>query len=282
MKKNFIVVLSAVALFAACNRVSEDQYKKLQSERDSIAKATEVRDSSINQFLLAFNEIERTLVDIKDKEKIVNISSPSELSQSQKDQIQRDILDMYERIKYYKKKMGKMQRQFKAMNIKIGQMKKMITRLELEIKEKDAEIEALRTKLTSMNIVADSLFKNIDILTSKNEEQVQVIVEKTNKLNRAYFVIGSKKELIEKGILDKKGMFGKVEMKNDLNKEYFTAIDISKTTGIPVFSPKAQLISVHPSKSYTMHIAGNQIDSVKITDAEEFWSVSKYCVIIVE
>ena len=281
MRKILIALTIASVLFS-CNRMSEDQIKKLEAQRDSLAKSTESRDSSINQFLLAFNEIEGTLNDIKEKEKIVNISAPGELSQSQKDQIQSDILEMYKKIKMYKSKITKMQRQFKSMNIKIGQMKKMIARLEATIKEKDAEIDALRIKLTGMNIVNDSLFKNIDALNAKNEQQQDVIVEKTTKLNRAYFVLGSKKELIEKGILDKKGLFGKVELKSDLNKEYFTQIDITKTSGIPVFSGKAQLLSVHPSKSYIMHLAGNQVDSIRITDAEEFWSVSKYCVIVVE
>ena len=281
MRKILIALTIASVLFS-CNRMSDDQIKKLEAQRDSLAKSTESRDSSINQFLLAFNEIEGTLNDIKEKEKIVNISAPGELSQSQKDQIQSDILEMYKKIKMYKSKISKMQRQFKSMNIKIGQMKKMIARLEETIKEKDAEIDALRIKLTGMNIVNDSLFKNIDALNAKNEQQQDVIVEKTSKLNRAYFVLGSKKELIEKGILDKKGLFGKVEVKNDLNKEYFTQIDITKTSGIPVFSGKAQLLSVHPSKSYIMHLAGNQVDSIRITDAEEFWSVSKYCVIVVE
>ena len=280
--KKILFVLSIASVLFSCNRMSEDQIKKLEAQRDSLAKSTESRDSSINQFLLAFNEIEATLNDIKEKEKIVNISAPGELSQSQKDQIQSDILEMYKKIKMYKSKMAKMQKQFKSMNIKIGQMKKMITRLEATIKEKDAEIDALRIKLTGMNLVNDSLFKNIDKLTAKSEEQEVVISEKTSKLNRAYFVIGSKKELIEKGILDRKGILGKVELKSDINKEYFTQIDLSKTSGIPVFSPKAQLMSVHPSKSYLIHIAGNQVDSVKITDAEEFWSVSKYCVIVVE
>jgi len=280
--KKILIALSIASLLFSCNRMSEDQIKKLEAQRDSLAKSTESRDSSINQFLLAFNEIEGTLNDIKEKEKIVNISAPGELSQSQKDQIQSDILEMYKKIKFYKSKMAKMQKKFKSMDIKIGQMKKMITRLEATIKEKDAEIDALRIKLTGMNIVADSLFKNIDVLNAKNDAQQEVIVEKTTKLNKGFFVIGSKKELIEKGILDKKGLLGKVEIKSDINKEYFTQIDITKTSGIPVFSPKAQLMSIHPSKSYTIHIAGNQVDSVKITDAEEFWSVSKYCVIVVE
>ena len=280
--KKILIALSIASVLFSCNRMSEDQIKKLEAQRDSLAKSTESRDSSINQFLLAFNEIEGTLNDIKEKEKIVNVSAPGELSQSQKDQIQSDILEMYKKIKMYKSKISKMQRQFKSMNIKIGQMKKMIARLEATIKEKDAEIDALRVKLTGMNLVNDSLFKNIDALNAKNEQQQEVIVEKTSKLNRAFFVIGTKKELIEKGILDKKGILGKVELKSDLNKEYFTQIDVTKTSGIPVFSAKAQILSVHPSKSYTLHNGGSKIDSLKISDAEEFWSVSKYCVIVVE
>jgi len=281
MKK--IAVLIAISAFIfGCNS-QKKELEKMTAERDSLVNATFKRDSTINKCMLAFNEIERNLNLIKEKEQLINISKPGELTPEQKDQINQDILEIYKLIKKYKSRISKMQKQFKAMNIQIDQMNRMIANLNKEIKKKDEEIEALKTKLTGMNILVDSLFKNIDSLYLENEEKNMIIGEKTSQLNKVFYVIGSKKELTEKGIIDKKGLLGKnLELKSDLNKEYFTQIDLSKTKGIPVFAKKAEVITKHPSSSYTLHSFEDKIDSLLISEPDEFWSISRYCVIVVD
>ena len=108
---------------------------------------------------------------------------------------------------------------------------------------------------------------------------------KTEKLNTAYYAFGTKKELIEKGVISKEGGFigiGKTsKVKDDFNKEYFTKIDITNTNSINIGAKKAKILSTHPTSSYKL-IGEKMVEKIEITNAEEFWSSSKYLVVIIE
>jgi hypothetical protein len=87
-------------------------------------------------------------------------------------------------------------------------------------------------------------------------------------------------------VLTKEGGFigmGKAEkLKADFNKTYFTQVDVSETTSIPLACKKAKLITVHPTESYKFDGPEGKIEKLIITNTEEFWSTSKYLVIVVD
>ena len=71
-------------------------------------------------------------------------------------------------------------------------------------------------------------------------------------------------------------------MKADFNKNYFTQVDISTTNTIVLAAKKAKLITTHPSASYKIEGADGKAEKLTILNAEDFWSTSKYLVIVVE
>ena len=154
----------------------------------------------------------------------------------------------------------------------------MIATLEAQLNEKDIQITDLKNKVEQLNIELTNLVVNYENL----EQESQV---KTEKLNLAYYVIGTGKELKQKGITEKEGGFvglGKVtELKKDFNKEYFTKIDVSQTTVIPIGAKKIKILSTHPSSSYKL-VGQKPVEKLEIINADDFWSVSKYLVIVIE
>ena len=71
------------------------------------------------------------------------------------------------------------------------------------------------------------------------------------------------------------------KLMKDFNKTYFTKIDISDTREIPLACKKAKLITNHATGSYQLTGTG-KIEKLVISNPEEFWSASKYLVILVE
>ena len=71
-------------------------------------------------------------------------------------------------------------------------------------------------------------------------------------------------------------------MKEDFNKTYFTKVDISTTNTISLAAKKAKVITTHPSGSYKIEGADGKAEKLTIINAEDFWSASKYLVIVVE
>jgi len=283
MKKILLPAIILAFVFGCENY--EQKYVDQKSFNDSLNQIISKRDASIDEFLTTMNEIESNLAEIKAKEGLLDISQQGELSVSQKDKINQDILNLYELIKKNKQKLSNLENKLYNSKIEIKQLNNMIKKLNLQLASKDSTVESLKDKLSGMNILVDSLFKNIDSMYQENTVKQEIISAQTDEINKAFFTIGTKKELMEKGVIDKKGGFigiGKIsQLKSNFNKENFTQIDITKKHSFPIKSKNYQILTTHPDKSYK--ITGTEVaDSLKITDFKEFWSVSKYLVIIKE
>ena len=80
--------------------------------------------------------------------------------------------------------------------------------------------------------------------------------------------------------MTKKGIFTKTKVLQDgFNRDYFITIDTREVTEIPLFSSKAKLQSNHPETSYEFTKDEDGNVTLKITNPEAFWSLSKFLVI---
>ena len=285
--KNLLVILSSLILFSSCFTEIKDENESLKSELDSLNQLATMKDSAINYFIKSINEIESNLEVIKEKESIITISSSSkgELDQSQKDRINEDIQLIYDLLIKNKETVNKLNKKFDQANIKIKEFEKTIERLNKQIEEKDLEINALREELIAMNIQIETLTSHAEQLTAESEKKSEIIEQKIDELNTAYYVFGSEKELKENQVITKEGGFiglGKIEkLKDNFNKDYFTVIDIRESKTIPLFSKKAKIVTTHAQDSYKFY-GENTVDSLVIIDPEKFWAASKYLVIIID
>jgi hypothetical protein len=165
----------------------------------------------------------------------------------------------------------------------------MINNLTKQIEEKDVQIAQLKVDLTKVNVqVTDLTTKvgdlnaNVDNLSTQNKEKQQVIDDRTAELNTAYYVIGTTYYLKEKKIVTKEGGFiglgRSKELAPEMNKSYFTRVDITNFNVLPIMQDKANILSSHPKTSY--RISGkNASDSLFITNPKLFWSLSKVLVV---
>jgi len=289
--KKLVVGLLFLSLLASCTGGSD--VDRLKAERDSLMRLANEKDDAINNFMQSFNEIEANLETIKQKENIISLqaSGDIELDQNAKDKINDDIFAIYELMKKNKDELETLKKRLRKANIKSSEFEKMINRMQDQIDAKDVEINNLKDELARLNIDINQLNEriaelnsNMDSLSVENQEKEEILKEQEQKLNTAYFVFGTKKELKQNKIITSEGGFigiGKMQkLMDDFNKDYFQVIDIRTTTSIPLMTKKAVLITTHPANSY--YFAGeDQIDSLVIKDPEKFWSVSKYLVIMV-
>lgn len=238
------------------------------------------QDSSIQSFIRGFNEIQDNLDIIKEKEKIVTESSKdSETRKTKEEQIVADIQAIYNLLNKNKNRLAAMRTKLNNSDKKNAELEKFIARLTTEIESKDAQIGDLKTQLEQLNVAMTNL--NITYQEATQESAV-----KTEKLNTAFYAFGTSKELIKNGVLTKEGGFigiGKNQkMKADFNKTYFTKVDITTTNTIALAAKKAKVITAHPSGSYKIEGPEGKVEKLTILNAEDFWSASKYLVIVVE
>jgi hypothetical protein len=283
--KKLIYLIAFLPLIVACGGGNKEGTSL--SAEDSLTAVTggqavriHNQDSSIQSFINGFNEIQDNLDVIKEKEKIVTSNSKdAEMRKSKEEQIVADIQAIYDIMNKNKQRLAAMRAKLKDSNKKNDELEKFITRLTTEIEEKDGQINDLKNQLEKLNV-------EMATLNTTYEEVKEESGLKTEKLNTAFYTFGTTKELIKNNVLTKEGGFigmGTTQkMKTDFNKAYFTKVDISKVTEIVLGAKKAKLVSTHPAGSYKIEGAEGKAEKLVITNADDFWSASKYLVIVVE
>jgi hypothetical protein len=287
----YSTLLSIALIFNGCQSADEPnlELEKLKAEKEAIAKEAASKDSTINSFMESLNEIEDNLREVKQKEGSIKTSATSgaELQGTAKDRINQDINDINEIMEENKQKLINLQSKLKKSNIKISQFEKTIERMTEQLAEKDKEIGTLKEQLAAQNIQISELNTNVSNLKTESAGKTQVIEQQVVKMNTAFYAVGTYKELRDNKVVNKEGGFlglGKKKiLKSDFNQDYFTQIDVSKITTIPINAKSAKVITTHPTSSYKIEMDGKKkAKSLTITNSESFWKSSKYLVITVE
>jgi flagellar biosynthesis chaperone FliJ len=282
--KKLIYLIAFLPFVIACGGGNNEGVLSAEDSLTAVSGGQSVRiekqDSSIQSFIRGFNEIQDNLDEIKQKEKIVSeMSKDPESRKSKEQQIVDDIQSIYDIMNKNKQRLASMKSKLKNSDKRNDELEKFISRLTVEIEQKDAQINDLKGQLEKMNVELTNLNLNY-------EEATQESAVKTEKLNTAYYAFGTSKELIKNNVLTKEGGFigmGKTaKMKSDFNKAYFTKVDASVFTEIILSAKKAKLVTTHPAGSYKIEGAEGKAEKLVITNAEDFWSASKYLVIVVE
>jgi len=275
-------VLSASSLFFSSCGSNEKEANPLADSLSSVnndlsGQLTE-KEKALQDFVTAFNEVQDNLNAIKEKEKIVTASSKTGDVKSKEEQIKEDIQAIYDLMSKNKNRISSLSKKLKDSNSKIKGLEEMIANLQAQIDAKEGEIADLKSQLEAKNIELSNIQMNLETVEAESSA-------KTEKMNTVYYAIGTKKELIEKNVITKEGGFigiGKsTKVKDDFNKEYFTKVDASQTSSISIGAKKAKILSNHPSSSYKL-IGEGKVEKIEITNTEDFWSSSKYLVIIIE
>ena len=236
------------------------------------------KEEALQEFIASFNEIQENLNTIKEKEKIVTNTTAQGDVRSRQGQIREDIQAIYDLMEKNKNRISSLTQKLKQSNLKLSGMEKMIENLQNALNEKDEEIGELRNRIEGLNIELSNLNTNYRSIAAEN-------AAKTEALNTAWYAIGTSKELKDKKIIAKEGGFiglGKsTRMQDDFDREYFTKVNILQTTNINIGAKKARIVTNHPKTSYKL-VGQKPVERLEILNPTEFWSSSKYLVILIE
>jgi predicted nucleic acid-binding Zn-ribbon protein len=283
--KQLCVLFLTVILASGCENF-KTQYEQASREKDSLLTLAIGKEAAIDSFISSFTEIEANLDNITQKQNMITSQTKNsiEFSRDAKQRINESIQAINELMEKNKSELENLKKKLKGSNARISSLEKMIASLQEQIVQKDAELANLNSQLLSLNKNIDSLHVFIDTITADNTTKSQIISDQTSKLHTAYYVVGTYKELRDKNVLNKEGGFlglGKEQkLKPDFNNEVFTRVDFTQLATIPVNTKGAKILTNHPSDSYRIDGDKKMVKSLMITDAEKFWKVSKYLVIV--
>ena len=280
-----ILIAAGIIFYSMFKREQKRQIAMMEDQKYSFTELLTQRDSTINDWVVTFDQIEKNLQSIKEKEKIIAMNATDrEFSKDRKQQIMEDINYINTLLDQNKKKIASLNDQLKKSGNTIQGLQTKIAELETAMKQSEVDIADLKTALTERNFKIEQLNGKVNDMQVAIEQKDQTISTQTAEINKAYVTAGTFKSLKAKGLVSKEGGFlglGKNKsLKENFPDSLFAQIDITVTKTIPVNAKSAKLLTEHPTGSYELiHEDKDKIAYIEITDPNQFWKISKYAVV---
>ena len=292
--KKILLLLAAVctlsfAMSCSTKKEKEQESKDPNAETiDSLRQALTQSQNESNDLIETLSQIQDGFDQINEAEGHVSVEN-KQGERANKQAIIENMEFIQRTMKLNRELISNLQQQLRNANQSDkrtkAKLEEMVNNYNKQLEDKQKQIDELRAQLAERDIkIAEqgeqinALNTSVNDLSQKNEEKARTVAAQDKELNTAYYVFGTKKELREQRILKS----GDVLKSNDFNKDYFTRIDLRVTKQIRLYSKSAKLMTNHPAGSYTLEKDAQNQYVLRINNPQEFWSVSKYLVIIVK
>ena len=282
MKKLFFFALAFVAM-TGCKQNNKAAEEAMAHQRDSLNQIIAQKDNEINDMVGTLVDIEEGFREITEAQGRVAVAQRGEGASSAA-RIKENMQFIQSTMQQNRELINKLRKQLRESSLNGEQLKRTIESLTAQLQEKDEQLRALRAELEAKEIhIAEldetiaGLNEDVNALKEENTSKAETISTQDKQLHTAWYVFGTKKELKEQNILKD----GKVLQQN-FNKSYFTKIDIRVDNEVKLYSRYAEMLTSHPAGSYTLQRDANKQYVLRITNPEQFWSTSKYLVVLVK
>ncbi|MEM6343083.1 MAG: hypothetical protein AAF927_04355 [Bacteroidota bacterium] len=304
LKISLFALMIAALTLVACNG---DKLAELEKRNKALNEQTALQDSLLNDFMTSFNSFEDNLSLIKEKENLISMeTSDDELAPDQKERILTDIQMINDLLDQNRTLIAELTEKVEGNDGKVREFRRMVARLKKDLESRDVEINTMKEELVALNFEKEELHIRVDTLQGRNErlvalsnnqaqtiqakeevlaQQTEEINHQTARLNQAFYVVGTEKELKAMNVLEKEGgLIGigrTAKLAHNFDPNAFTAVDITDFDRIPVETKKMKLVTAHPADAYAVNeTEKGRVESLEITDPEKFWSASRYLVVV--
>lgn len=280
--KKILCFVSCLAVLTSCDYFTREK-EQLTAQNDSLTVALSEKQFALDQAMQSIADIQEGFRAINEAEGRVAIQTGVEgVTDAQR--LKEDLQFIQQKMEENRKQIEQLQKKLNARGSEAASLRKVLANLQQELADKTASIAALHSELAQKNFRIAELDSAVVMLTTDvntlqeiTDAQHEVIEQQVTQLHTAWYVYGTAKELKEQNILKD----GKVMSSADFNKNYFTEIDTRDDNVFPLYAKHAKLLTVHPAGSYEFTKDESKQLTLSIIDAEAFWSVSRYMVILV-
>ena len=284
MLRKFLSILAVVMLLASCQeKKNVPIIENRDSVRDSLQQVIDFKDREINDILGTMNEIQEGFRLINAAEGRMSVIKSGEAT-NKTEQMRENIRSISEMMEHNRELIAKLRQQVRESSVRSDEFKTVIDNLVQQLEDNDAQLQKLQAELQEKDIhIAEldqtvaSLSSSIASLKEESSNKSETIIAQDKQINTAWYVFGTKKELQNQNIYEK----GRV-LQSNFNKNYFTKIDIRIVKEIKLYSKSVKIMTAHPTSSYQLIQDANKQYVLRINNPQNFWSTSKYLVVLVK
>lgn len=292
-----IILIIMIMISVDCKNSKDNQIRDLQTQINTLQNEYKKVDEEKNQavhekeiFINEVTDITNKINQIQDRILSINRSSKTVVLKSKKDEIDsgsifKELADIETKLEIDSKNVDQLMRKIEDSNIRISGLVKTVSLLRSQIIENENEIKMLRTELEKK--------ENELQIAMEKQKQTEYVLENVEKkaksqeeeLNRKLYIIDSEKNLLRKGIIEKKGGFlgigDNLVLSSKIDESLFDIIDISIISNIKLHTQARDVIII-PSRdpdSYKLIKSKKKIDNIEIINSQIFWNI-KYLVVV--
>ena len=284
MKKIFMWAI-AVQMLSACFMGNEARNEAFQKEKDSLQRIINEKDLELNDIMGTINIVQEGISRINEAEGRVTVADGSRESASSKEVIRENMAFIQEVMQQNRDMIAQLKDKLNKSSIQAEKLNKTIENLQAQVETQQARIQELEAELAERDIIiieqgkqiAD-LHRSASELSQDNKDKARTMAAQEKELNAGWFVFGTKSELKDQKIIQN----GEVLRSGDFNKDYFTQIDIRYDRTIRLYSKSAEVLTNHPSDTYSLEKNNEGLYELYIKNPEKYWGASKYLVVQVK
>ncbi len=269
-----VLLIGSTVVFYSKYRNSEASYEQLKAEDETTRLRYGAAISEIATIQDSLNAI------VLGEEPVPGLPPTSQaevdLPATRHDQVLTRIATLKSAIERTKERIQELDSRLKKSGVKIAGMEKMLAGLRRSVADKEERIALLTTQV-------DTLQTRVTGLSVAVVEKDQEIATKEQELATVFYTMGSKKELINSGVVQAEGGvlgLGKtLKPSGNFNQTAFTPLDTDQENIIRIPSEKARVLSAQPVSSYVLQPVGEDMVELRIVDAKEFRKIKQVVIL---
>lgn len=287
MKKPF--VLAVILVLLAMVTVLSVKYDRQSDRFAASRRAEESVRAQFNTALESIAEIQDSLDAIVPEEApLRGLGQTPELgsasAQSQKERMLTAIGDLKESIRFSGQRIRDLEKSLHGSQAEVAGLKRVIDNLKRSVAEKEALVQRLTLKVDSLSIAVAGLQSDVVRGEAVIAEQADRLEENRREMGTIHYVMGERKELKQKGIIEERGGLlgiGKTpQLTGRFSPAEFAALDTGTSTEIAIPRRDPRVLTAQARASYELVPAGEGV-TLHILDPREFRKV-KYLVILLD
>jgi uncharacterized coiled-coil protein SlyX len=262
----------------------EKEKAKLVSTADSLITVIQQRDTYFDDVVRSINAVYNSLEEVREKEAAISEQAGqaeakfSVTNEQARTRLLNQIASIDTSLRESRKKIDRLQVRIRSMNKQFAGLNQTVENLQRILTEREQTIAALETRITGLE---SDIAEKGRLIAQRDS----VIGEQDNSLNTVYYVMGTRKELEQKGIIADEGGFlwfgSTTVLSSSMDPRYFSRVDKRRKQIIKVNGRIEEIVPKRDPLYYAMNQMGEAESDITITDPTKFW-LEPYLVIVTE
>lgn len=279
MKIAQIVITVILAILAIVFGVV---WMNASKENKALIKSNEDLQNLYESSTATISEIQESLQAL-DQDLSGQLFSQSEIPNAspadRRERIISSIANMRDQIEADKKKISQLESQLANSRTQLRGVQDMVTRLKASLEDKERIMAELQERLGILDETIEAERRENQMAIAEREQTIaereQALKDAERAANTIYYVVGTRKQLMDQGIVDRKGGIlgiGRVTTVNrQLATEKFTEINLQDTLEISFKATKKgySILSNHVATTYKVEKEDDEY-VLTVTDKENF------------